>query len=103
MCEELNQLRDFTHVYDVARANLLAMESPNVGKGEIINIGTGINYSMLQIADMIGGKWTFTDPRQGETHETLADISKAKELLGWEPRVTFEEGMTELKKLNGLV
>ncbi|MDZ4286027.1 MAG: NAD-dependent epimerase/dehydratase family protein, partial [Candidatus Sungbacteria bacterium] len=97
------QLRDFTHVYDTARANLLAMESPKVGKGEIINIGTGTNYSMLQIADMIGGKWEFTAPRQGETHETLADNSKAKELLGWEPKVTFEEGMAELKKLNGLV
>ncbi len=97
------QLRDFTHVYDTVRANLLAMESPKVGKGEIINIGTGTNYSMLQIADMIGGKWEFTDPRQGETHETRADISKAKELLGWEPKVSFEEGIGELKKLNGLI
>lgn len=97
------QLRDFTHVYDVVRANLLAMESLKVGKGEIINIGTGTNYSMLQIAEMIGGKWEFTDPRQGETHETRADNSKAKELLGWEPKVSFEEGIAELKKLNGLV
>ena len=97
------QLRDFTHVYDTVRANLLAMESPKVGKGEIINIGTGTNYSMLQIADMIGGKWKFVDPRQGETHETRADNSKAKELLGWEPKVSFEEGIGELKKLNGLI
>ncbi len=96
------QRRDFTHVYDVARANLLAMESPKVGKGEIINIGTATNYSVLQVADMIGGKWKFTDPRQGETKETLADNSKAKELLDWEPKVGFEEGMAELKKLNGL-
>lgn len=97
------QKRDFTHVYDVARANFLAMESPHVGKGEIINIGTGTNYSVLQVADMIGGKWEFAPPRLGETKETLADNSKAKELLGWEPRVSFEEGMAELKKLNGLV
>ena len=97
------QLRDFTHVYDTVRANLLAMESPKVGKGEIINIGTGTNYSMLQIADMIGGKWKFVDPRQGETHETLADISKAKALLNWEPNVSFEEGIGELKTLNGLI
>lgn len=96
------QLRDFTHVYDVARANLLAMESSNVGKGEIINIGTGTNYSILQIAEMIGGKWEFADPRQGETHETLADNTKAKELLGWEPHVSFQEGIAELKKLSGL-
>lgn len=96
------QKRDFTHVYDVARANLLAMESPRVGKGEIINIGTATNFSVLQVAEMIGGTWEFTDARQGETRETLADNSKAKELLGWEPRVGFQEGIAELKKLSGL-
>lgn len=96
------QKRDFTHVYDVARANLLAMDSSNIGKGEIINIGTGTNYSVLQIADMIGGTWEFALPRLGETHETLADNSKAKDLLEWEPKVTFEEGIAELKKLNGI-
>ncbi len=97
------QRRDFTHVYDVARANLLAMESPKVGKGEIINIGTATNYSVLQVANMIGGKWEFGEARQGETKETLADNSKAKQFLGWEPQVRFEEGMAELKKLNGIV
>lgn len=97
------QRRDFTHVYDIARANLLAMESLNVGKGEIINIGTGKNYSVLEVADMIGGKWEFTDPRQGETRETLAANVKAKELLGWEPTIVFEQGIAELKKINGIV
>jgi UDP-glucose 4-epimerase len=97
------QRRDFTHVYDTARANLLAMESPKVGKGEIINIGTGTNYSVIQVAEMIGGTWEFAPARLGETKETLADNSKAKELLGWEPKVSFEEGMAELKKLSGLV
>ncbi len=97
------QRRDFTHVSDTARANLLAMESPKVGMGEIINIGTGKNYSVLQVAEMIGGKWEFAPARQGETQETLADNTKAKELLDWEPKVSFEEGMAELKKLNGLV
>ena len=93
------QRRDFTHVSDVARANLLAMESPNVGKGEIINIGTGKNYSVLEVAGLIGGRWKFADPRQGEVKATLADNSKAKELLGWEPKITFIEGIQELKKL----
>ncbi len=97
------QKRDFTHVFDTARANLLAMESSKVGMGEIINIGTGKNYSVLQVAEMIGGKWEFAPVRQGETQETLANNTKAKELLGWEPKVSFEEGMAELKKLNGLV
>ncbi|MEK7075136.1 MAG: NAD-dependent epimerase/dehydratase family protein, partial [Patescibacteria group bacterium] len=83
------QRRDFTHVYDVARANLLAMESLKVGKGEIINIGTATNFSVLEVAEMIGGPWEFTDARLGETQETLADNSKAKELLGWKPNVSF--------------
>ena len=96
------QRRDFTHVRDVARANLLAMASPNVGKGEVINIGTGKNYSILEVADLIGGPRVFTEPRQGEVRETLADISKAKSLLGWEPQISFEEGVAELKRQHGL-
>ncbi len=92
-----NQRRDFTHVTDVARANLLAMESDKVGQGEIINIGTGANYSVLEIAKIIGGSWEFVVPRQGEVRETLASIKKAKELLAWEPEISFEKGMRELK------
>ena len=90
------QRRDLTHVNDVARANLLAMESDKVGKGEIINIGTGKNFSVLEIVKMLGGSWKFIEPRQGEAAETLADISKAKALLGWEPKISFEEGMKAL-------
>lgn len=95
--------RDFTHVTDVARANLLAMESAQVGKGEIINIGSGKNYSILEVADLIGGPRVFIEPRQGEVQETLADNRRAKEFLGWEPLITFEEGIAELKTLHGLV
>lgn len=93
-----HQRRDYTHVTDVARANLAAMVSPHVGKGEIINVGTGTNYSVLEVANMIGGEWKFTDPRQGEVWETLADITRARELLGWEPKILFEEGIGDLKK-----
>jgi len=98
-----NQRRDFTHVTDVARANILAMESSKVGKGEIINIGCGKNYSMLEVADMIGGPKIFAEPRQGEARETLANNRRAKEVLGWEPEVSFEEGIGELKKMHKLV
>ncbi len=97
------QKRDFTHVTDVARANLLAMGSPHVGKGEIVNVGTAKNYSVLDVAQMIGGPYEFVAPRQGEVRETLADIKKAKELLLWEPKVSFEEGIEELKGLYNLV
>lgn len=93
-----NQSRDFTHVRDVVRANLLAAESPNVGKGEVINIGGGNNKSVLQVVELIGGPWEFTEVRLEPKH-TRADISRAKQLLGWEPSVPFEEGIQELKSL----
>ncbi|MDP3772359.1 MAG: NAD-dependent epimerase/dehydratase family protein [bacterium] len=96
------QRRDFTHVGDIARANLLAMVSDKVGVGEIINIGTATNYSVLQVADMIGGAQEFAEPRQGEVRETLADNTRARELIGWEPKISFEEGINELKKMMGI-
>ena len=95
------QSRDFTHVRDVVAANLLAAESYKVGKGEVINIGGGHNYSVLEIAEMIGGPYVFVEPRIEPKH-TLADITKARTLLGWEPKVKFEEGITELKNIYGL-
>jgi UDP-glucose 4-epimerase len=94
-----NQRRDFTHVTDIARANLLAMESDKVGGGEIINAGTGKNYSVLEVANLIGGKWKFIEPRRGEVPETLADNRRAKELLSWEPKISLEDGIAELKIL----
>lgn len=92
------QSRDFTHVRDVARANLLAAESPNVGKGEVLNIGGGKNRSVLEVAELIGGPRVFIEPRL-EPKVTLADISRAKNLLDWQPGIKFEEGMEELKRL----
>lgn len=96
------QSRDFTHVADVVRANLLAAESSRVGKGEVINIGGGSNRTVLEVADLIGGPRVFVEPRLEPRH-TLADITKAKELLGWEPAVPFEQGISELKSLYQLV
>ena len=96
------QSRDFTHVRDVVRANILAAESPKVGKGEVINIGGGHNRTVLEIAELIGGPRKFVEPRLEPKH-TLADITKARELLGWQPQVKFEEGIGELKKIYGLI
>ena len=95
------QSRDFTHVRDVVRANLLAAESSKVGKGEAMNIGGGQDHTVLEIAALIGGSTVFTEPRL-EPKRTLADITKAKELLGWEPTIEFKEGIEELKKMNGI-
>lgn len=93
--------RDFTHVHDVARANVLAMESANVGKGEAINIGAGRNISIKALADMFGGEIVYGPPRV-EAHDSRADNQRAKKLLGWEPQIKVEDGIAELKKLFGI-
>ena len=95
------QTRDFTHVSDIVRANLLAAEGANVGKGEVINIGAGRNVSVNDLAVLIGGPSTHVEPRL-EPHDTRADNRKAKELLGWEPTIKLEDGIVELKKEMGL-
>ena len=83
------QLRDFTYVGDVARANIAAMRSSKA-VGHLINIGSGQNYSVNEVAGMIDEKHIFIPPRPGESKVTLADISKAKKLLGWKPKVSLE-------------
>ena len=94
-----NQTRDFTSVHDVVRANILAMKSPRVGKGEAINIGAGKNQSINKIAKLIGGSVKYL-PARFEPRDTLADNSLAKKLLGWGPRVSIEKGIAELKSLS---
>jgi UDP-glucose 4-epimerase len=91
------QTRDFTHVSDVVRANILAMESKKVGKGEVINIGAGRNVSINDLAKMMGGPMEYI-PARLEPKHTRADNKKAKALLGWEPKVELEDGIAALKK-----
>lgn len=106
-----HQRRDFTWVGDVVSANLSAAFS-DVKGGEIINIGTGKNYSVWEVARLIigltkknvppkellrAGMCAMASPRKGEVRATSADISKARTLLGWEPKVTFEKGIEVLK------
>lgn len=95
------QTRDFTHVRDVVRANMLAMESSRVGTGEAINIGAGASKSMNELARLIGGPVTYIPPRLEPKH-TLADNTRAKKLLGWAPEVPFKDGIAELKSIYGL-
>lgn len=90
------QTRDYVNVFDVVNANILAMKSKNVGKGEVINIGTGEEHSVNQIAELIGGPVSFIPPRI-EPRSARADTEKAKELLGWKPEVEFENGIEMLK------
>lgn len=94
--------RDFTHVRDIVRANLLAAESNQVGKGEVINIGAGHNITVNEVAAAIGGPVVHTEARLEPAH-ALADNSKAKRLLDWEPQVIFADGIAELKQMMGIV
>jgi nucleoside-diphosphate-sugar epimerase len=96
-----NQLRSYVHVYDIVQANILAMKSQKVGHGEFMNIGAKEEHSVNQIAGMIGGDVVFIDPRV-EPKVSSADISKARDLLDWEPRVEFDQGLIELKRYNNL-
>jgi len=92
------QTRDFTSVKDVVQANILAMKADKASKGEIINIGTGKGYSINRVAKMISDNTTNIPPRPGEIQDTLADNTKAKQILGWEPTISLEQGIKELKK-----
>ena len=86
------QRRDFTNVQDVVQANMLAMDSDKKEiLGEIFNIGTGTNHSVLELAKMISDNYIFVPERLGEARNTLADITKAKLLLGYKPTIQISE------------
>ncbi len=90
--------RDFTYVRNVVDANLLAATSPGIG-GEVFNVARGENYSLLDLAaalkSILGVDLapTFDKPRAGDVRHSRADITKAREMFGFEPRVGFEEGL----------
>ena len=91
------QTRDFTYVGDVVDANIAASESDQVGSGEVMNIGAGNNVSINRLAELIGGETTYVEARY-EPRDTLADTHRAKQVLGWEPKVTIDEGIKDLKE-----
>jgi len=90
------QTRDFTHVFDVVDANVRAMSSDRVGRGEVLNVGAGERHSVNDIARAFNRPVTYIPARSGEARDTLADISYTTQLLGWEPKIRFEEGLAEL-------
>lgn len=93
------QTRDFTHVRDVVKANLLAMECA-IADGRAINIGRGHNLSVNQIAALVGGPFVHVESRPADARDTLADISQAREVLNWFPAISTEDGIRELQALN---
>lgn len=102
ICGDGEYYRDYTHVEDVARANLLAMESKNVGKGEVINIGNGHPYSVNDLVKLIDGEAVNVPPRPGDPRRTEADNILAKKLLDWSPSIKLPDGIASLKKEWGI-
>jgi len=95
------QTRDFVHVSDVVRAQLLAAESERA-VGEVINVASGRSSSLLDLIaalkaaigrDAAGLQIEHQPPRAGDLRASSADIAKARDLLGFEPRVSLEEGL----------
>jgi len=88
-----NQRRDFTHVSDVVRANIMAAtkEVDPEAFGQVYNIGTGTNYSINEIAQMIDWPTTNIAPRPGEARISLANNQKMRTTFDWSPTVKLED------------
>ncbi|PIR85420.1 hypothetical protein COU15_00795 [Candidatus Kaiserbacteria bacterium CG10_big_fil_rev_8_21_14_0_10_45_20] len=98
------QTRDFVFVDDIVRANILASQSDNVA-GHVINIGTGKEESLLSVIEILKELWgedfevLFEDVQQGDIHRSFANVTKAKELLGFEAKISLKEGISLMIKL----
>ncbi len=91
-----DQERDFVNVLDVAQANVLALAR---GGGGIYNIGSGLGTSVNRIFELLSGLTGYEQqgvhgpPKEGEVYKVFLDATRAREVLGWAPRVTLEEGL----------
>jgi UDP-glucose 4-epimerase len=94
------QTRDFCYIANVVNANLLAAATPRKLEGEVVNIAGGrrisLNDLVKEIGRVLGKKMDvrYLDPRPGDVRHSLADIALAKELIGYEPTVTWENGIS---------
>ena len=96
------QSRDFVSVHDIVQANLLAMEKP-AAASEVFNVGTGRPLAVKEVARVLAALYGVEIEadivgkfRKGDVRCCYPDISKARKLLGYEPRVSFDDGMREL-------
>jgi dTDP-L-rhamnose 4-epimerase len=97
------QRRDFVSVYDVAQACRLSLDMKE-GEGQVFNIGSGHHFTVREVAERMSKVMdkTFIEPqitgkyRAGDIRHCFADISLARRVLGYEPRVSFESGLAEL-------
>jgi UDP-glucose 4-epimerase len=91
-----NQTRDFIHVFDLVDATIKAVEK---GKsGEVYNVGNGKETSVNLIADILGGNKVSVPKRPAETERSIANISKIRKDLNWQPKITIDEGVKMLIK-----
>lgn len=101
--EDGNQQRDFVSVHDIAQASRLALETPEAAY-DVFNVGSGNAYTINEIAEKMSnvmGKEHITPEitgkyRVGDIRHCFSDISKAKQVLGYEPQVSLEEGLIAL-------
>jgi dTDP-L-rhamnose 4-epimerase len=99
--EDGEQRRDFVHVRDVARAFRLSLEKPNAA-GHIVNVGSGQAYTIAQVATLLAEAMGVPEvlpdimnkARSGDIRNCFADISKARELLGFQPKHRLEHSLT---------
>jgi dTDP-L-rhamnose 4-epimerase len=101
--EDGHQRRDFVSVHDIAQACRLALDAPEAG-GRVFNVGSGSSYTILEVAQYLSralGRETVEPEitgkyRTGDIRHCFADITLARQVLGYQPKVTFEEGLQEL-------
>ncbi len=92
------QTRDFTYVDNAVQANLLACEAPHAS-GKVFNVGVGgrvsLNEVLRELARITGKTLAakYEPPRDGDIRDSQADISEARETLGYDPQVSFEQGL----------
>lgn len=97
-----SQTRDFINVKDIVQANLLAMQRTSGQQFEVINVGSGHQYSILELLETLGritGKSFEIDykpERRGDVRHSLSDIQKAQSMLGFQPSVSFQDGLKQL-------
>jgi len=96
------QTRDFTFVADAVLATLLAGAAPHAFTGDVMNVGTGRAITIAELAKVMAERLgqgqlepEYASPRPGDARDSLADISKARELLGYEPNTTLASGLDE--------
>jgi UDP-glucose 4-epimerase len=86
------QRRDFTYVKDIVNANIMAALS-NADKeayGQVYNVGSGVNYSVNEVAEMISNSVKYIPPRLGEARISLANIDKIYKTFAWKPQQSLE-------------